>query len=69
MSIKVVAVCEDHVIDQYILKPIITAMLSSMGKPSAHVTVISNARARGRGFESLLKGLFVMKRGRTHFRG
>ena len=44
---KVLILCEDHTKDQYILRPIIQAMLADIGKPRAIVRVCTRPRMRG----------------------
>lgn len=44
---RVLVIPEDVKNDQYILKPIVEAMLQAVGKPHARVTVCQNPRLRG----------------------
>jgi hypothetical protein len=39
--------CEDHTLDQYIVRPVISALLADLGRPSADVRVITNPRIQG----------------------
>lgn len=47
MSFDVLVVPEDPANNGYILKPLVSRMLSECGKPNAVVTVLSNPRAQG----------------------
>ncbi|WP_134196228.1 hypothetical protein [Curtobacterium sp. PhB25] len=47
MSFKVAVVCEDHTLDQYVVVPIIRAVLSAAGKPQAVVRVVTSPQLRG----------------------
>lgn len=47
MSFRVFVVCEDHTLDQYVVVPIVKAMLSHLGKPKALVKVVTNPRLTG----------------------
>lgn len=49
MSYRVYVVCEDHTLDQYIAKPIISALLSAIGKVRADVRVVTSPQLRGYG--------------------
>jgi hypothetical protein len=51
MSIKVSLACEDHTLDQYVVRPVIKALLTNLGRPNARIHVITNPRIRG--FENL----------------
>lgn len=51
MSIKVSLACEDHTLDQYVVRPLLKALLARLGRPTARVHVITNPRIRG--FENL----------------
>jgi hypothetical protein len=53
--VKVAVVCEDHTNDQYILRPVLEAVLAVLGKPHARVQVVSNPRLNG--FDSMLSHL------------
>jgi hypothetical protein len=52
MSFNVAVVCEDHTNDQYILRPLISAVLNHLGKPDGRVRIVSSPRIRG--FDNLL---------------
>jgi hypothetical protein len=47
MSFKVAIACEDHTWDQYIVRPIVTALLNNLGKPKARIEVINDPRSTG----------------------
>jgi hypothetical protein len=47
LSLDVLVVPEDPLNNGYILKPLVSRMLAECGKPNAHVTVLSNPRAKG----------------------
>lgn len=47
MTLKVLVIPEDHTKDQYMLKPIVQAMMKKVGKPRARVRVCGNPRLRG----------------------
>lgn len=47
MSFKAAILMEDHLNDQYILKPLIESMLASIGKPNSKVTVVTSPRIQG----------------------
>ncbi len=47
MSFNVLIIPEDFIKDQYMLKPIITAMMQEIGKPKAKVKVCTNPRFHG----------------------
>lgn len=47
MSVKVAIACEDHTLDQYILVPVVSALMNVLGKPRAKVAPVSNPRIRG----------------------
>jgi hypothetical protein len=49
MSFKVAVVCEDHTLDQFIVRPVIGALLQAIGKPRANVHVVTNPQLRGIG--------------------
>jgi len=49
VSYRVYVVCEDHTLDQYIAKPVISAMLSVIGKVKADVRVVTSPQLRGYG--------------------
>jgi hypothetical protein len=54
-AVKVACICEDPVNDQYIVRPIVKAALKSIGKPDAHVHVVTSPRTRG--FEDMVSKL------------
>ena len=47
MSFRVLIIPEDPTYNGYILKPIIERMFGELGKPAAHVVVLTNPRLRG----------------------
>lgn len=47
MSLRVLIIPEDFVLDQYILKPLIEAMFKEMNRPRAQVHVCQNPRLEG----------------------
>lgn len=47
MTFKVAIACEDHTLDQYIVKPVISGMLATLGKPQAVIGVITDPRVMG----------------------
>ena len=47
MSFRVLIIPEDPVNNGYVLRPLISAMLETCGKPHARVTVLERPRARG----------------------
>ena len=47
MSLNVLILAEDPVVDGYVLKPIIEAMMKAVGKPQAYVEVCKDPRFRG----------------------
>ena len=47
MSLKVLVVPEDHTNNGAILKPLVSALLADVGKPTARVTVVDRPRLRG----------------------
>lgn len=44
---RVLIICEDYIYDQYVLQPVIQAMMKRLGKPTAKVAICSNPRLRG----------------------
>jgi hypothetical protein len=55
MSYRVAVVCEDHRLDQYILRPVLESLLAKLGKPRARVTAVTNPQLTG--FSTLLTRL------------
>ena len=47
MSLRVLVIPEDPTYNGYILKPIVEKMLAELGKPNAHVTVLTNPKLNG----------------------
>jgi hypothetical protein len=47
MSLKVLVIPEDPTHNGYILKPLLEAILTDIGRPSAKVTVLGNPRVQG----------------------
>jgi len=47
VSYKVAVATEDHTLDQYIVGPVVRAVMAAIGKPKAVVHVITNPRIRG----------------------
>lgn len=47
MSYKVAVLAEDHTYDQYIVKPVVQALLAHLGKPNAQVFMITTPRIQG----------------------
>ncbi len=47
MSFRVLVIPEDPTYNGYILKPIVERMLAELGKPNAHVTVLTNPKLNG----------------------
>lgn len=47
MSFRVSVACEDHTYDQYILRPVVGALLAELGKPRATVHVVTTPRLTG----------------------
>jgi hypothetical protein len=44
---KIAFACEDPLLDQYIVRPVLTAMLKDLGKPKARLFAITNPRTKG----------------------
>lgn len=55
---KVAFICEDHTNDQYIVKPLLEALMKALGKPRANVSPVTSPRLTG--FDSLLRELCGM---------
>lgn len=49
MSYRVALICEDHTLDQYILRPVAEALLREIGKPRAIVRPVTDPRLKGLG--------------------
>lgn len=47
MSFRVAVACEDHTVDQYILKPLLEGALRWAGRPHARVRMITSPRIQG----------------------
>jgi hypothetical protein len=47
VSIRVFVVCEDHTLDQYVVRPVISALLSHLGKPKSVVKVVTDPKLNG----------------------
>lgn len=47
MSFRVVFICEDHTLDQYIIRPVLVALLSHLGKPRAQIRAVTDPRLTG----------------------
>lgn len=47
MSFRVAVVCEDHTLDQYVVRPVFTAMLADLGRPRAVVRVVTDPKLGG----------------------
>ncbi len=47
VSLRVSVVCEDHTNDQYIVRPVLQRLLTSLGKGRASVSVVTSPRLRG----------------------
>jgi hypothetical protein len=47
MSLKVAVICEDHTNDQYIVEPVLKALLQHLGKPRARIQLVMNPRIQG----------------------
>lgn len=59
MSYSVLVIPEDATNDHYILKPVISAMLASCGKPTARVRVLTDPAAQG--VEQVLSADFLRR--------
>ena len=46
MSLNVLVVCEDHTYDQYVVRPLVQAMLRQLGRPQARVQVYRGFHGR-----------------------
>lgn len=49
MSYRVMFVCEDHTLDQYILRPVLKSLLNYLGKPKADVRAVTDPKLSGIG--------------------
>lgn len=49
VSLRVAVACEDHTLDQFVLKPVIERALTHLGKPHARVQMVTNPRLGGLG--------------------
>ncbi|MBV9869351.1 MAG: hypothetical protein JO214_01885, partial [Frankiaceae bacterium] len=49
MSYRVALVCEDHTLDQFVLRPVVEALLREVGKPRAIVRAVTDPQLRGIG--------------------
>lgn len=47
MSSRIFVICEDHTLDQYIVRPVVAAAAARAGKGSAQVRVVTSPRLRG----------------------
>ena len=53
MGFKVSVICEDHTLDQFVVRPVMAALLAYIGKPNAQVRVVTSPRIHG--YEDLLR--------------
>jgi hypothetical protein len=53
VSFKVAIACEDHTLDQFVVRPVVSAMLAALGKSKARVQVITSPRLHG--FDDLVR--------------
>lgn len=47
MSLRISIACEDHTLDQYIIKPVIRNLFADLGRPRARVEMITSPRLQG----------------------
>lgn len=47
MSIRISVVCEDHTLDQYVVRPVISALMAEIGKPRCIIRVVTDPKLNG----------------------
>lgn len=53
MSFRIHIICEDHTLDQYVVRPVMRAMAAAVGRPRARVTAVPTPPPRG--IEAVMK--------------
>ena len=47
MSCRIHVICEDHTLDQYVVRPVVQAMAAAVGRPRARVKAVPTPPPRG----------------------